>query len=79
MLPLPLAPQVLPPGPAATVGPHTEEEIELAPYAAGASPERLSQGGRACLLHLRLLLLLRLRLLLMCPLLLPVLPLLLQL
>lgn len=47
-VPLPPFPQaqVLPPGPAATVAAETEEEVQLAPLAAGTSPERLSQGER---------------------------------
>lgn len=40
--------QVLPPGPAATLEAQTEEEVELAQFAAGASPERLEMGGCPC-------------------------------
>ncbi len=43
-----LLPQVLPLGAGATVAAQTEEEVELAPYAAGARPAKLPMGG--CLL-----------------------------
>lgn len=40
--------QVLPLGPGATVAAETEEQVELAPFAAGARPAKLPMGG--CLL-----------------------------